>query len=118
MSITGRSARALLAPDRQAAADLYSGSLKLSLAPLAHADDFEQKVPRALAEHLGLMAAHVEVDLPEQERESFYESVLEALDKIESDLGDLVRPYLDQVVKEFDEQGLFRRLRKGDERDK
>jgi hypothetical protein len=62
------------------------------------------------------MAAHVEVDLPESERQAFYELVLQSLARVESDLGELLRPYLEQVVKGLEEQGVFRDLREDRDR--
>ena len=98
--------------ERQKAAEFYGYSLRLQLTPTRpDAEDFTEQAMNALLRRLGLMAAHVEVDLPEDERGSFYESVLASLNVIEDDLGATLRPILDEVRTEFEKEGVFEELR-------
>jgi hypothetical protein len=75
------------------------------------ASDSEQRFIESLIYALGVMAAHVEVDLAEDEREAFYEAVLADLDSSTARLGEQLRSYLHEVRTGLEEQGIFKRLR-------
>lgn len=106
---TGR--QLLTAGEMEGAADLYGAAMSVHLTQANRAPDFTEAAVEALARTFGLMTAHVEVDLPEAAREPFYAAVLEALNKAEPGFGKQLRPYLDEVRQEMEEQGLFEQLR-------
>jgi tetratricopeptide (TPR) repeat protein len=112
---------------RDEAASLYTASFRLRLgavdaregeAPPAEVETKDQQEGKlsqatmnAVIRSLGIVTAHVEVDLPEDEREPFYELVLGAFDRVHEGLGDDLRPWLQTVREGFEEQGVFDRLR-------
>jgi len=73
-------------------------------------DDLPATV-KTLIHSLGLMAAQIEVDLPEDERDPFYERVLGDLDRAHEGIADLIRPLLETVRSGLAEQGVFDELR-------
>jgi tetratricopeptide (TPR) repeat protein len=110
-------ARALLSQGQTTeSADFYAVALRLHLvrdesAPENHIEGQSEQELNAFIYRLGIMAAHVETDLSEQERVPFYESVLAALDRNEPRLGEGVRPLLTQLREAFEDQGVFERWR-------
>lgn len=116
------SARVLLNHrEREGAASFYSASLRLNVGDDPDAPNFSDEAMNTLIYRLGLMAAHVEADLPDEERSSFYDIVLALIaDETDDAVGAALRRLLDQVRESFEEQGVFDRWRevKGDsERD-
>jgi len=110
-----RTARVLLrAGDREAAASLYGTAVRVHLTQANAAEDFMTSAMEAMVHTFGLMAAHIEVDLDEEERSALYEAVLEELDNVESGFGERLRPYLEEVRQGLEEEGIFDRLRKAD----
>jgi len=111
-----RTARVLLrAGEREGAASLYSAATCVHLSQAAAAEDFVERVSETLVHTFGLMAAHVEVDLSNDEREPFYELVLHALNEEEDGLGERLRPFLHDVRRGLEERGVFERLRADEE---
>jgi hypothetical protein len=126
-------ARALLSQgELETAANFYSAALQLRLSEVGEEPEpaDEQEATEAETEDelpatvttilysLGLMAAHIEVALPESDRDSFYELVLGDLDRAHEGVADLMRPLLETVRSGLAEQGVFDELRgEGDEPD-
>jgi tetratricopeptide (TPR) repeat protein len=107
-----RTARILLgAGENREAADLYCASIRVRLARTTDEANWAKQTGEVLAYSVGLMAAHVEVDLPEEQRAPFYELVLTSFDDIEEGLGDVLRPILDEVRNGLEQQGIFSQLR-------
>jgi tetratricopeptide (TPR) repeat protein len=107
-----RSGRHLLgAGELDGAAGMYGAAVRLRLTETLRGEDFDTDFVRGLAETTGLMAAHVETDVPVEERVGFYKRVLAELDRADEGLGDSIRPYLEKVRIEFDRMGVFERLR-------
>jgi len=101
----------LRARDREGAADLYSVAVRLQLTHATGTADFEEEFVASLLQTLGLLAAHVEVELADNERQPFYDAVLADLDQAARGFGEQLRPYLDDVRAVLEEQGVFARLR-------
>ncbi len=111
-----RSARVLLrAGERDAAADLYSAATQIHLTQANDGADFETEIADILTQTLGMLALHIQVDLPEPERQPFYEAVLADLDEAEEGLGERLRPYLVELRSLLIEEGVVDRLRQGED---
>jgi tetratricopeptide (TPR) repeat protein len=107
-----RGGRVLLVRDPEAAADLYAASLQLAVADGLHDDSGDEGIGAMLGVPLGLMAAHVEVDLPKSQREPFYALVMSRLDDAVDGIGELLMPFLRDLIEGFGDQGLFDALRR------
>jgi tetratricopeptide (TPR) repeat protein len=93
------------------AADFYNGALRLQPVGERKSDVASQE---ALIYALGLMTAHVETELPMDEREPFYETFLASAEREEKGLAVAIRTLLNQVRESFEAQGVYDSLREED----
>lgn len=110
-----RTARVLLrADEREGAVGLYGTAVRVHLTQANAADDFVTSLVEAMAHTFGLMAAHIEVDVDQEERDEVYEAILDELNRVESGFGEQLRPHLEQVRQGLEEEGIFDQLREAD----
>ena len=104
----------LRAGRREEAISFYGAAIRVHLTQANQASDeaaFVALATRAMVETFGLIAAHIEVDIDEDDRVGLYEAILRELDEEHDGFGELLRPHLQAVREELEREGVFDRLR-------